>query len=559
MKVLSCIFLSLAIEVYAQPLSYRLLPPGGTAPSGRVDGTIAYAPVSRTLYLFGGQVSTVQNDLWAYSLDDQGWSPVTVTGDLPPARLGHTLVWDARRNRLVLFGGQARGFFSDVWAFDVTAGRWQQLARDEAGPSRRYGHSAIFEPGRDRMVISHGFTSAGRFDDTWAFNLASNAWQNLTPSGTKPLRRCLHHAVYDAAGGQMLLYGGCASGNGPCPLGDLWSFDLSANRWTERTGTVRPEGREYYGMVFDDSRARLVLFGGSGGGLLNDTWEFGPGEWRRSLIEGPPPEPRSRHQSAFAADRQTAFFFGGRTNSGPTNELWALGAAVAGGPQVSAEGIGSVFSGAPAPVAPGQLVSLFGAGLGPAEGVATGLEGGRLPVNRAGVSVTVNGVPAPLSYLRADQLNAQVPYEVAGATEARFVVTVNGQASRTVTVPVATTRPALYAGAWNQDGTLNSATNPARAGEVIVLFGTGQGATSPPSLTGSVPRDGFPVPVAEASLRIGDAIADILFQGQAPGTVGVIQINARVPDGLASGARPVILKIGERQSQEGIVVYVLGL
>jgi len=136
---------------------------------------------------------------------------------------------------------------------------------------------------------------------------------------------------------------------------------------------------------------------------------------------------------------------------------------------------------------------------------------------------------------------------------------VNGQASRTVTVPVATTRPALYAGAWNQDGTLNSATNPARAGEVIVLFGTGQGATSPPSLTGSVPRDGFPVPVAEASLRIGDAIADILFQGQAPGTVGVIQINARVPDGLASGARPVILKIGERQSQEGIVVYVLGL
>lgn len=144
-----------------------------------------------------------------------------------------------------------------------------------------------------------------------------------------------------------------------------------------------------------------------------------------------------RHESAFAADRQTAFFFGGSTNSGGlSNELWALGAAVAGGPQVSAEGIGSVFSGAPAPVAPRQLVSLFGSGLGLADGVAVGLEGGRLPVIGAGVNVTVNGFPAPLTYLRADQLNVQVPYEVAGATEARLVVTVNGQASRTVTVPV---------------------------------------------------------------------------------------------------------------------------
>jgi len=55
-------------------------------------------------------------------------------------------------------------------------------------------------------------------------------------------------------------------------------------------------------------------------------------------------------------------------------------------------------------VAPRQLVSLFGSGLGLADGVAVGLEGGRLPVSGAGVNVTVNGVPAPLTYLRADQL-----------------------------------------------------------------------------------------------------------------------------------------------------------
>ncbi|MBY0507228.1 MAG: hypothetical protein K2X03_25155 [Bryobacteraceae bacterium] len=534
----------------AQSLTYRLLPPGDTAPTGRVDGTIAYAPSLRRLYLFGGQDTETRNDLWAYSLDDRAWTRLNPSGALPPARLGHTLVWDARRSRLVLFGGQARGFFSDVWAYDVASGAWQQLARDDAGPSRRYGHSAILEPGRDRMVISHGFTSAGRFDDTWSFNLATNAWQNLTPAGTKPLRRCLHHAVYDPGAGQMLLYGGCASGFGPCPLGDLWAFDLATNRWTERTGAQKPPAREHYGMVFDEPRSRLVIYGGEGGGLFNDTWEYGNGEWRTSLLANAAPPARSRHEAAFAADRATAFFFGGRLESGePTNELWSLSVAST-GPRLTREGISG-------PVAPGQLVSIYGSGFGPAEGVSFRLEDGALPVAGQGISVTWNGLPAPLSYARTDQLNVQVPYELAGASEASLQVTVNGEASSIVNVPVAATRPVLFAGVFNQDGTPNSATNPARTGDAIVFFATGQGATSPPSRTGYVPRDGYPESVAATAVTINGERAEVLFRGQAPGTVGIMQVNARIPVGLASGARPVRLRVGASES-EPIVVYVVG-
>ena len=553
----SILFTSLALGQSA----YTLLPPGVDAPSGRVDGTIAYDPATRQVYLFGGQANDFLNDLWVYSMDQKRWSQVSANGTLPPARLGHTLLWDAKRNRLVMFGGQSRSFFSDVWAFDVARGAWTQLSRDDAGPSRRYSHSAILEPGRDRMVISHGFTSSGRFDDTWAFDLANNTWRNLTPSGTKPLRRCLHHAVYDAERSQMLLFGGCASGFGPCPLGDLWAFDLNTNTWTERTGQVKPSPRTHYGMVFDDARSQLVIFGGQGNGALNDTWEFDANrrEWREATLQGALPSGRSRHESTFGSDQKTAFFFGGTKDSGErTNELWMMGAAPAAsaGPRFTAQGVSSVFSPEGAPVAPGQLVSIFGSGFGSSEGLSFVLDPvtGLLPSSGAGVSVTWNGIAAPLLFAQADQLNVQVPYELSGAAEARLVVTVNGQASTTVTLPVAPTRPVLFPGAWNQDGTLNSATNPAKAGDVIVLYATGQGITVPASQTGSKPKNGFPEPAAATSLTIGGETAEILFRGQAPDTVGLMQINVRVPRGAGTGQRPVVLKIGDRQSQ--ILVYL---
>ena len=553
----SILFTSLALG----QSTYTLLPSRDTAPSGRVDGTIAYDPATRQIYLFGGQANDFLNDLWVYSMDQKNWSPLNVSGTLPPARLGHTLLWDAKRNRLVMFGGQSRSFFSDVWAFDVARSSWTQLARDDAGPSRRYGHSAILEPGRDRMVISHGFTSSGRFDDTWAFDLANNTWRNLTPSGTKPLRRCLHHAAYDAERSQMLLFGGCASGFGPCPLGDLWAFDLNTNTWTERTGQVKPAPRTHYGMVFDDARSQLVIFGGEGNGALNDTWEFDANrrEWREATLQGAPPSGRSRHEATFGSGQKTSFFFGGTKGSGErTNELWTMGAAPAAsaGPRFTPQGVSSVFSPEGAPVAPGQLVSIFGSGFGSGQGLAFALDPvtGLLPSSGAGVSVTWNGIAAPLLFAQTDQLNVQVPYELNGVAEARLVVTVNGQASTTVTLPMVPTRPVLFPGAWNQDGTLNSATNPAKAGEVIVLYATGQGITVPASQTGSQPKNGFPEPAAATSIIIGGETAEILFRGQAPGTVGLMQINARVPRGAGTGPQPVVLKIGDRQSQ--ILVYI---
>jgi len=556
-----------ATAVPAQSLAYTRLRAEGAVPLPRSDGAIAYDQAGRQVFLFGGlggfsgQETPTQNDLWAYSLDRQQWVQAPVAGSRPPARFGHTMVLDAPRRRLIVFGGQAGGFFSDVWAYDIALGNWQQLSRDEAGPSRRYGHSAIYDTARDRMVISHGFTDSGRFDDTWAFEFAGNAWRNLSPSGSRPLRRCLHHAAYDGTKNQMLLYGGCASGAGPCPLGDLWSFDLAANRWTERTTTLRPPARQWYGMAFDAARSRLVIFGGSGAGLLGDTWEYDPGTnaWQQASIEADTPAPRERHEAAFAPDLRATLFFGGRTGGGLTNELLLLAPAASGRPQIASGGVVNGFSGLAGPRAPGEIVSIFGASLGPSVGVATSFDqtSGRLPTSAAGVSVAWNGIPAPLYFVRADQLNVQVPYEVANASEAELVVTHGSSSSLTERVRIAPTRPGLFPRVFHPDFSFVTPENPAAPGGVVVLFATGQGVTNPPSRTGAFPDDIFPAPAAPVTIRIGGRTADLLFQGQAPGTAGVMQINARVPEGLTSSSTvPVSLQIGEGQSQDGVTVPI---
>jgi uncharacterized protein (TIGR03437 family) len=538
-------FLLLAIPslISAQELAFRRLPAAGAAPTGRVDGVIAYDERQRQILLFGGRDNSPRNDLWSYSLDRGEWTERRPSGTPPAPRFGHTVLLDAQRRRLVVFGGQASGFFSDTWAYDLERNQWSQLAADNAGPSRRYGHSAILDAARDRMIVSHGFTNSGRFDDTWSFDLRTNRWQDISPSSGRPLRRCLHHAVLDAAGNQMLLYGGCASGFGPCPLGDLWSFDLAAHRWTERTAAVKPPGRQWHGLGFDSDRRRLILFGGSGDtGALNDTWEYDPAQnqWMqiRSLDT---PAGRDRHETTFMPNLGIVFF-GGQISFNPANELLLLGPPPF-GPRLS--GLVNDFNGAAGPIAPGQIVALNGTALGPETTAYNTLADGVLPRAAADVTVTFNGIEAPVLSAQATRVVVQAPYEIEGLAETEIVVRVAGRASEPLHATVTTTSPGLDPSVFRLDGSTTSVDNPASPGDVIVLLATGLGAMVPAVPTGVAPRSDSPIrPVAPIRVLIGEHESELLYIGSAADRPGAVQISIRIPQ-AAAGATTITLQAGE--------------
>jgi uncharacterized protein (TIGR03437 family) len=544
---------ALLLAACASAQQLTVLPPGGPAPEARIDGTIAYDPVARDLYLFGGDGARIKNDLWAYSIDRQQWREVTARNP-PPARFGHTLIFDPARRRLMLFGGEASGFFNDTWAFDIATAQWELVNSGTDGPSRRYGHSGVYDAPRHRMIISHGFTSAGRFDDTWALDLATYTWRDISPQ-TRPLRRCLHHAAVDPAREVMYLYGGCASGTSVpnnCPLGDLWAFDLRTHRWAEVVRSPAPPPRQWYGLGFDPTRGRLVVFAGSGRGRLADLWEFDPSasRWSEASLD-PAAPPRDRHEAAYVPDLDGIVFFGGNGPAGKSSDLvlWGPPPPAASVPSISAGGVVPVFSNRGDALAPGMIAAIYGQRLGPADPITTRFDSqGRLPDNAGGVSVELNGIRAPIFYAAPGQVNVQVPYE-APPGEAEIRIRNESGETAPYRVRVEPTAPDLFPGVFTTAGVRIGDSNPAAAGDIVILFATGAGAESPAAVTGAAAAIPLSRPAAAVRLSIGGRDADILYAGAAPGTAGLTQINARVPAGLEPGEVEAILEAGTRASR----------
>jgi uncharacterized protein (TIGR03437 family) len=228
--------------------------------------------------------------------------------------------------------------------------------------------------------------------------------------------------------------------------------------------------------------------------------------------------------------------------------------------------ITSSGSATPGSIAPGELISIFGSGLGGAPASLQLNSDLTLTTNLGGTEVLVNGTPAPMIYTSTGQVNAIVPYEVASSGTASVQVIAQGIQSGAWAVPVIPALPSIFTygavgvgqGAIvNQDGSVNYETNPAARGTAIEIYSTGGGQTSPLSSTGSVARvaASLTLPV---TVTIGGVNAQVLYAGNAPGEVeGVVQINALVPQNVNQGAAlPVVVTIGGVASQPGVTIAV---
>lgn len=203
-------------------------------------------------------------------------------------------------------------------------------------------------------------------------------------------------------------------------------------------------------------------------------------------------------------------------------------------------------------ISPGQIITLLGSGFG-----------------TANTEVYINNIKAPLLYVSPLQINAVVPYEgvTPGATATIEVRPAAGPAMR-ITSPVRFGAVELFtqdssgsgpAAAFNQDGTLNTADHPARTGSIVVLYGTGIGATNPASVTGAIAPlvPPFPQPLQRVTARIGQASAEVLYAGAAPGLIhGAAQFNLRVPAALTTGSWRVQILLGDAPSTTSASIWI---
>ena len=227
---------------------------------------------------------------------------------------------------------------------------------------------------------------------------------------------------------------------------------------------------------------------------------------------------------------------------------------------------GASFKSGVAALAPGAIASIFGTNLtaAPASGAQPGFVSGTdvLQTTANGTRVTFDGVAAPLFFLKHDaatydQLNVQVPFELAGKTSAQLVVYLNGKPSAAVTVAIQPVSPGLFtvqtsgtgpAVALHPDYSANSAANPASRGTVILLYGTGLGPTSPAGITGKAAPHAEPLAITVSqywpTITIGGVSASVEFSGLAPWFVGLWQVNVTVPANAPTGEQPLVLTTG---------------
>ncbi len=194
------------------------------------------------------------------------------------------------------------------------------------------------------------------------------------------------------------------------------------------------------------------------------------------------------------------------------------------------------------PLSPGGIITIFGMNLGPAQGV--GAPNGTVPATLAGSRVLVGGTAAPLLYVQANQINAVVPYGVP-MDNVQVEVEVNETASNSLTLAVAPAAPAVFtvsvsgsgqAVVMNQDGSLNSPSNPASRKSVITFYAEGLGQTDPPGVDGQIAGSTPPKVVASVAVKIGGIDAQVQSAGGAPGAfAGLSQVVVSVPANAPTG------------------------
>jgi hypothetical protein len=285
-------------------------------PTARTSHGMAYDAPRQRVVLFGGDAGggAALGDTWHW--DGSLWTQVSDIG--PPARHGHALAARPQAQYSVLYGGTALdAYLADTWTWDTTD--WIQVA--DTGPSARAWHAMAFNPARGSILLFGGRSDGGLLGDTWEWD--GMGWTQVQDQGPSP--RSAHAMTFDPVLGRVMLFGGAAAnGTG---LDDTWAWD--GTDWTQVSNSG-PEPRATAALV---SAGAVLLFGGvnsvdpnlalSERHAFGDSWRWNGHVWTKVQDIGP--APRWGHGMAFRRAVGRVTLFGGTTEQlGLLADTWEV-------------------------------------------------------------------------------------------------------------------------------------------------------------------------------------------------------------------------------------------
>lgn len=236
----------------------------------RWDHSYTYMENEDQLFLFGGRALKNSresderidlNDSWIYKGGE--WKVLNISN--PNPRSSHSMVFDANRKEVILFGGRSKEVFDDTWSFD--GANWKKL--EVSGPSKRYGHSVTYDPSSKAVYLFGGYNGKKLLNDLWMFN--EYGWTEVETE-VKPSPRMAHAMQFDNKG-NAVLFGGWSDSKSVSD--ELWYWKDS--KWTLTSFINSPEGRLSCAIGFNEIDDTFILFGGStgfGGEFLPETWKL---------------------------------------------------------------------------------------------------------------------------------------------------------------------------------------------------------------------------------------------------------------------------------------------
>jgi hypothetical protein len=280
----------------------------GTTPSGRTGAVAVYDALNDRMLVVGGTGAPSNGSVFALSLTGTPtWTPLAATGN-PTLGDQHRAAYDPIRHRVIVFGAEIApdAGSNETWALDVATLAWTQLSPGGTPPPPRLGHTMLYDPVRDRMVVFGGAHFTTRYGDVWALNLAANTWGQIVPS-TPAAARFDHEAVYDAANDRMIVYGGLPSSP------EVWSLSLASGTWSSYVPAGRGPGYvRNPRLLLDQVRDRMIAIGGS----LAEPWVLpfdGPPRWSPFGATGTVPGPVAGYILDVHGDRIVALAPGAST------------------------------------------------------------------------------------------------------------------------------------------------------------------------------------------------------------------------------------------------------